>query len=132
MGAPLVSVAVVVRMLSQVWRLPIVAVNHCVGHIEMGRVVCGAQDPVVLYVSGRACQILLATTYGAIWPKKPRVRSAFDDMASNTWQALACGGNTQVIAYNAQRYRIFGETIDMAVGNCLVGGPVTRARHGTG
>ena len=52
MGAPLVSVAVVVRMLSQIWRVPIVAVNHCVGHIEMGRVVCGAVDPVVLYVSG--------------------------------------------------------------------------------
>lgn len=29
------------------------------------------------------------------------------------------GGNTQVIAYSAQRYRIFGETLDMAVGNCL-------------
>ena len=98
----------------------------------MGRVVCGAQDPVVLYVSGRACQILLATTYGAIWPQKPRVRSAFDDMASNSWQALGRGGNTQVIAYNAQRYRIFGETIDMAVGNCLVGRPLTRVRHGTG
>ena len=80
MGAPLVSVAVVVRMLSQIWRVPIVAVNHCVGHIEMGRVVCGAVDPVVLYVSG---------------------------------------GNTQVIAYNERRYRIFGETIDIAVGNCL-------------
>ena len=25
----------------------------------------------------------------------------------------------QVIAYSDQRYRIFGETIDMAVGNCL-------------
>ena len=77
---PLVSVAVCVRMLSQIWRKPIVAVNHCVGHIEMGRVVCGAVDPVVLYVSG---------------------------------------GNTQVIAYNEKRYRIFGETIDIAVGNCL-------------
>ena len=63
---------------------------------------------------------------------KPRVRSAFDDMASNSWQALGRGGNTQVIAYNAQRYRIFGETIDMAVGNCLVGRPLTRVRHGTG
>lgn len=29
------------------------------------------------------------------------------------------GGNTQVIAYSQQRYRIFGETIDIAVGNCL-------------
>lgn len=29
------------------------------------------------------------------------------------------GGNTQVIAYARQCYRVFGETIDMAVGNCL-------------
>jgi N6-L-threonylcarbamoyladenine synthase len=29
------------------------------------------------------------------------------------------GGNTQVIAYSEKRYRIFGETIDVAVGNCL-------------
>uniref|UniRef100_A0A2S2PKY7 N(6)-L-threonylcarbamoyladenine synthase n=1 Tax=Schizaphis graminum TaxID=13262 RepID=A0A2S2PKY7_SCHGA len=29
------------------------------------------------------------------------------------------GGNTQVIAYSGNCYRIFGETIDIAVGNCL-------------
>lgn len=29
------------------------------------------------------------------------------------------GGNTQVIAYTQHRYRIFGETLDIAVGNCL-------------
>lgn len=29
------------------------------------------------------------------------------------------GGNTQVIAYSKNRYRIFGETIDIAIGNCL-------------
>ena len=29
------------------------------------------------------------------------------------------GGNTQIIAYSEHRYRIFGETIDIAVGNCL-------------
>jgi len=80
MGAPLQVSAVVVRMLSQLWKKPIVGVNHCVAHIEMGRVVTGADDPVVLYVSG---------------------------------------GNTQVIAYSEGRYRIFGETIDIAVGNCL-------------
>lgn len=80
MGGPLVSCAVVARMLSQMWKTPLVGVNHCVGHIEMGRLVTGAQNPVVLYVSG---------------------------------------GNTQVIAYADQRYRIFGETIDIAVGNCL-------------
>ena len=29
------------------------------------------------------------------------------------------GGNTQVIAYSNRKYSIFGETIDIAVGNCL-------------
>lgn len=29
------------------------------------------------------------------------------------------GGNTQVIAYVNNKYQIFGETIDIAVGNCL-------------
>ena len=80
MGAPLRSTALCARTLSQLWGVPIVGVNHCVGHIEMGRVCTGAVNPVVLYVSG---------------------------------------GNTQVIAYSQQRYRIFGETIDIAVGNCL-------------
>ena len=41
MGAPLRSVAVVVRMLAQMWKLPIVPVNHCVAHVEMGRLVTG-------------------------------------------------------------------------------------------
>ena len=80
MGAPLASVAIVARMLSLLWDKPLVGVNHCVGHIEMGRSITGADNPVVLYVSG---------------------------------------GNTQVIAYSAQRYRIFGEALDIAVGNCL-------------
>jgi N6-L-threonylcarbamoyladenine synthase len=80
MGGPLVACAVVARLLSLLWRVPLVGVNHCVGHIEMGRLVTGAANPVVLYVSG---------------------------------------GNTQVIAYADRRYRIFGETVDMAVGNCL-------------
>ncbi|KAH7032907.1 Gcp-like domain-containing protein [Microdochium trichocladiopsis] len=80
MGAPLQSVAVAARTLSLLWDKPLVGVNHCVGHIEMGREITGADNPVVLYVSG---------------------------------------GNTQVIAYAEQRYRIFGETLDIAVGNCL-------------
>jgi N6-L-threonylcarbamoyladenine synthase len=80
MGAPLNSVAVAARALSLLWDRPLVGVNHCVGHIEMGRYITGADNPVVLYVSG---------------------------------------GNSQVIAYAEQRYRIFGETLDIAVGNCL-------------
>ena len=80
MAGPLLNGAVTARALAQLWSKPLIAVNHCVAHIEMGRLVTGAQNPVVLYVSG---------------------------------------GNTQVIAYSHQRYRIFGETIDIAVGNCL-------------
>ncbi|XP_031561523.1 probable tRNA N6-adenosine threonylcarbamoyltransferase [Actinia tenebrosa] len=80
MGAPLVSVAVVARTVAQLWSKPIIGINHCIGHIEMGRLITGADNPTVLYVSG---------------------------------------GNTQVIAYLQKRYRIFGETIDIAVGNCL-------------
>lgn len=80
MGAPLQSVAIVARTLALMYKKPLVAVNHCLGHIEMGRTITGAHNPVVLYVSG---------------------------------------GNTQVISYSAQKYRIFGETLDIAVGNCL-------------
>jgi N6-L-threonylcarbamoyladenine synthase len=80
MGAPLQSCAVAARTLALLWKVPLVGVNHCVGHIEMGRIVTGSSNPVVLYVSG---------------------------------------GNTQVIAYSDQRYRIFGETIDIAIGNML-------------
>ncbi|EYB83605.1 hypothetical protein Y032_0332g2751 [Ancylostoma ceylanicum] len=72
--------AVVARTLSLTWSLPLIPVNHCIGHIEMGRLITGANNPVVLYVSG---------------------------------------GNTQVISYSHYKYRVFGETIDIAVGNCL-------------
>ncbi|PIO36883.1 hypothetical protein AB205_0138160 [Aquarana catesbeiana] len=73
MGAPLVSVAIVARTVAQLWNKPLLGVNHCIGHIEMGRLITGAENPTVLYV----------------------------------------------IAYSERRYRIFGETIDIAVGNCL-------------
>ena len=37
MGAPLTSCAVACRVLAQLWNKPMVGVNHCVAHIEMGR-----------------------------------------------------------------------------------------------
>ena len=58
MGAPLVSVAIVARTLSLLWNKPIIAVNHCIGHIEMGRMITGAQNPVILYVSGGNTQVI--------------------------------------------------------------------------
>ena len=41
----------------QMWDCDVVAVNHCVGHIEMGRVATNCSDPVVLYVSGGNTQV---------------------------------------------------------------------------
>lgn len=80
MAPPLLVCAIVARTVSLLWKKPLLGVNHCIGHIEMGRFITNAKNPTVLYVSG---------------------------------------GNTQVIAYSNKRYRIFGETIDIAVGNCL-------------
>lgn len=57
MGAPLVSVAVVARTVAQLWNKPLLGVNHCIGHIEMGRLITGAANPTVLYVSGGNTQV---------------------------------------------------------------------------
>lgn len=72
--------ALVARMLSQILQIPIVGVNHCIAHIEIGRLKCNIDDPLTLYVSG---------------------------------------GNTIVSAYESNRYQIFGETLDLPVGNMI-------------
>lgn len=76
----LVVAVTVIRTLALLFKKPIVPVNHCIAHIEMGRLVTNADNPVILYVSG---------------------------------------GNTQIIAYSERKYKIFGETLDIAVGNSL-------------
>jgi universal protein Kae1 len=80
LGPCLRTGATVARALSSYLHVPLVGVNHCVAHIEIGKLKTGAVDPVTLYVSG---------------------------------------GNTIVAAFEAGRYRVFGETLDIALGNCL-------------
>ncbi|UCH57070.1 MAG: tRNA (adenosine(37)-N6)-threonylcarbamoyltransferase complex transferase subunit TsaD, partial [Candidatus Bathyarchaeota archaeon] len=80
LGPSLRTGATAARALASYLNVPLVGVNHCVAHIEIGRLATGAKDPLTLYVSG---------------------------------------GNTIVTGYEAGRYRIFGETLDIAVGNCL-------------
>ncbi len=58
---------------------PLIAVNHCIAHLEIGRTT-HAKDPLMLYTSG---------------------------------------ANTQIIAYSSGRYRVFGETLDLGVGNFI-------------
>jgi N6-L-threonylcarbamoyladenine synthase/protein kinase Bud32 len=80
LGPCLRTGATAARALAAFLELPLVGVNHCVAHIEIGRLATGADDPLTLYVSG---------------------------------------GNTIVSSYEGKRYRIFGETLDIAIGNCL-------------
>ena len=70
----------VARLLSQLLEIPLVGVNHCIAHIEIGRQMCKIDDPLTLYVSG---------------------------------------GNTIVSAFESERYQIFGETLDLAIGNMI-------------
>ena len=50
--------ASVARSLSDKIGKPLVGVNHCVAHIEIGRLQTGCQDPVLLYVSGGNTQVI--------------------------------------------------------------------------
>ncbi len=59
---------------------PLVGVNHCIAHIEIGRLASRQKNPVVLYVSG---------------------------------------ANTQILSFVEGRYRCFGETMDIGIGNAL-------------
>lgn len=68
------------KQLAQKYGKRLLPANHCIAHIEIGKLLSGAKDPVTLYVSG---------------------------------------GNTQVIAFSAKRYRIFGETEDISIGNAI-------------
>src|SRR3989344_1015736 len=67
------------KELSKKWDIPVVPVNHCIAHLEIGKIT-GAKDPVMLYASG---------------------------------------ANTQIIAYASGKFRVFGETLDIGVGNFI-------------
>jgi N6-L-threonylcarbamoyladenine synthase len=38
--------------------LPLSPVNHCISHLEIGRILCKSKDPVLLYVSGANTQVI--------------------------------------------------------------------------
>jgi len=80
LGACLRVGAAAARALSTLLKIPIVGVNHCIAHVEIGKLTSGFKDPITLYVSG---------------------------------------ANTQILAFASGRYRVFGETLDIGVGNFL-------------
>ncbi len=72
--------AVVARTVAGFYKKPLVPVNHALGHIELGAMLTGASDPLVLLVSG---------------------------------------GHTMTLAFSHGRWRVFGETLDITVGQLL-------------
>jgi len=72
--------AIFARQLSLLHNITLIGVNHCVAHVEIGRKLCDAKDPVMLYASG---------------------------------------ANTQIICFENEYYRVFGETLDTGIGNFL-------------
>jgi len=55
LGPCLRTGATAARALASYLGVPLVGVNHCVAHIEIGKLVTGARDPVTLYVSEVSC-----------------------------------------------------------------------------
>ena len=72
--------AVVARSLASYYKIPIYPVNHALGHIELGKMLTGAKDPLVLLVSG---------------------------------------GHTMILAFLSKKWRVFGETLDITLGQLL-------------
>ena len=72
--------AVVARSLSSFYKIPIFPVNHAIGHIELGKLLTKAQNPLVLLVSG---------------------------------------GHTMILAFVKNQWRVFGETLDITLGQLL-------------
>ncbi len=72
--------AVVSRALSSYYKIPIYPVNHAIGHIELGKMLTGAKNPLVLLVSG---------------------------------------GHTMLLAFSDKKWRVFGETLDITLGQLL-------------
>ena len=72
--------AVVSRALSSYYKIPIFPVNHAIGHIELGKMLTGAKNPLVLLVSG---------------------------------------GHTMLLAFIGKKWRVFGATLDITLGQLL-------------
>jgi N6-L-threonylcarbamoyladenine synthase len=72
--------AVVARSLASYYNIPIYPVNHAIGHIELGKLLTGAKNPLVLLVSG---------------------------------------GHTMILAFLNKQWRVFGETLDITLGQLL-------------
>ncbi len=58
LGPCLRVVATAARAFSIKYGIPLIGVNHPLGHVEIGRKLSGAQDPIMLYISGGNTQVI--------------------------------------------------------------------------
>lgn len=125
MGTPLQVGALVARTLSQLYDIPLVGVNHCVGRefihcldrslflATYSSSSSPSLPPLSFLFSPPSCATIVCKLTTDIEMGRHITNS------QNPIVLYVSGGNTQVIAYSEQRYRIFGETLDIAIGNCL-------------
>jgi len=58
LGPCLRTVATAARAIALNFNIPLIGVNHCIAHVEVGIWKTGASDPITLYVSGANSQVL--------------------------------------------------------------------------
>ncbi|CAD2111961.1 O-sialoglycoprotein endopeptidase [Plasmodium vinckei petteri] len=51
------------KIFSLLFNIPVIGVNHCIAHIEMGIFITKLQHPIILYVSGSNTQIIYYNDY---------------------------------------------------------------------
>ena len=89
--------ASIARSLSLQLKIPLMGVNHCIAHLEIGR--------------------LKAKSLEITEQNERKIEE--NSSCSDPVLLYASGANTQIIAYEGKRYRIFGETLDLGIGNFL-------------
>ena len=67
LGPCLRIVASAARSLSINLNIPVIGVNHCVAHVEIGRFITGARDTVTLYVSGGNSNMPMLKGNKCVW-----------------------------------------------------------------
>ena len=72
--------AVMARAIAVHYNIPVYPVHHAIGHIDLGMMLTGAKDPLILLVSG---------------------------------------GHTMILAFMSGQWRVFGETLDITLGQLL-------------
>lgn len=107
LGPCLRVAGVIARTVSSYYKIPIYPVNHAIGHIELGKLLTGAKDPLVLLVSGGH------TMLAALKQKKWRIfgetldttlGQLLDQFGRSLGFASPCGKKIEELALQSQNY----------------------------